>query len=345
MTPTGHRVRVEQLLELQRYAEAEQLLGSLLAEDPNDADLLGLSARCHLGLDRPQAALMAADRMVAVAPEVEWGHRLRCLALDELGRHDEAVEAAATAVRLAPHHWQTHQTYALAAVDARGRLRDARAAAERAVALAPNEPGTHFAMGVVAQARGEDEVARAAYRRTLALEPNHAMALNNLTVLDGTRRLARAAHGFGASLRHAPQDQLVRENVDNLAAVFVRRIYIAGVVALIVGLAVALPGYEDRGGELTPWSIAVGIALLISVVGYTVLLARRVPVGIRRYAASRLRSDGFLIATLLLTIAMVVVALVTCLVPYGAAVGLVALRPLGLLNVALVVWTVVRRHR
>ena len=42
---------------------------------------------------------------------------------------------------------------------------------------------------------------------------------------------------------------------------------------------------------------------------------------------------------------MVELALVTCVVPYGAAVGLVALRPLGLLNVALVVWTVVRRHR
>lgn len=330
--------QVEHLLELRRYAEAREALAALLSEQPDDVQLHGLLAQVLLGLDDLPGALAAGNRLVALAPEDEWGHRICAIVLDRMERHEEATAAAAEAVRLDPLNWATHQVFARAAVDARGRQYDARTAAFRAVELAPHEPSAHFTVGLVAQARGEDDLARQAYERTLALDPQHATALNNLTVLGGTRNLAQAAQGFGASLRHAPDQVLVQRNVESLAAVFVRRIYLVGLVAFLVGLATAM-----ASDGVTPVTVGIAVAMVATVAGYTLHLVRTVPVGIRRFVLARMRSDPFLLANQALTVAMLVVALVTCLVPHGAEVGLVALRPIGFANVALVVWTFARR--
>jgi Flp pilus assembly protein TadD len=330
----------ESLVALGRYAEAASMLSTQLAADPDNAVLVALLARCQIGTGDYPAALATANRYVAMQPEDEWGHRLASVALDRMGNSEEALLAAQQAVRLAPLEWRTHVQLAMAAVDARGRLVEARDAAARAVTLAPNEPGAHFAVGVVAQARHEDDIARAAYERTLALNPQHAQAHNNLTVLDGGMHLGRKARGFAESLRHAPAEALVQRNVEALAASFVRRIYIAGPGALLVGLVVS-----RAAGGITPVTVATGSALLVGSVAYTVHLGREVPLGIRRFVLARMRRDPFLIANCALTSAMLAVALVTCFVPGGDTLGVVALRPIGLANVALVVWTVVRRSQ
>ncbi len=333
--------RAHHLLDLGRYDEARTLLRALLAEDPSDGDLHGLLAQTLLGLQDYPAALEAGNRVVAAAPDDEWGHRICALVLDRMGRHAEATEAAAVAVRLAPNHWQTHQVYAQAALGVRGMGKDARAAAERAVQLGPNVASTHFTLGLVAHRLSDDQTARAAYTRTLALDPQHAMALHNLTVLDGGLRLARTAHGFGNALRLAPQESVLLENVDWLAVRFVRRLYVASVVALVIGLATSLAGAE--GGAVTAWSVAVAVLLLVGCSAYTWSLARSIPTSIRRYVTGRLVRDRYLLANVVLTAIMFIVALVTCLVPGGAVIGLVALRPLGIANVALLVWTFSRR--
>lgn len=336
--------RVRALLDLDRYAEARTLVGSLLAEDPDDPDLHGLHAQALIGLGDFAGALAAGNRVVGLSPHEEWGHRICALVLHRLGQHAEATEAAAAAVRLAPNHWQTHLAYAQTAIDARGMGKHARAAAERAVQLGPNEAASHFALGLVAQRLSDDATARAAYARTLALDPGHAMAVHHLTVLDGGLSLKKSAAGFGSALRLAPQESVLLGNVDWLAARFVRRLYLASLLALLVGLAASLgAGDIDGGGRVTPVTIAVAVVLLAGSAAYTWSLARSIPVGIRRYVTRRLFRDPYLIAHEVLTLVMLVVALVVCLVPGGAVVGLVALRPIGFANVALLAWTFGRR--
>ena len=338
MTSDPSATRAEQLVELRRWPEAESLLRDLLTVTPDDAHLHGLLAQALLGRGDLSGALAAGNRVVALEPGDEWGHRICALVLDRMGRHDEAAAAAGQAVRLAPLEWRTHQAYAVTAIDARGQLPEARRAAVRAVELAPNEPEAHFTVGLVAHAQSDHELARTAYQRTLALAPNHPQALNNLTVLDGHRDLARAARGYGSSLGESPGLTIAQDNVAGLAAVFVRRIYYAGLVAFLVGFAVA------RGsGGVTSWTVAIAVLLVAGTAAYTVRLGRAVPLGVRRFVLVRMRSDAYLIANQLLAAAMVVGALVVCVVPHGDELAGVLLRPIGLANVAMFAWSAARR--
>jgi tetratricopeptide (TPR) repeat protein len=340
---TGPRQhRVASLVDLGRYTEAMELLQPLLAEHPDDPNLHGLRAQVMVGLDDWVGALAAGNQVVALLPDDEWGHRICAMALRNLDRDEEAVVAARTAVRLAPLAWQTHQQYALAAAGIPRLMQEARQAAARAVELGPLEPNTHFTYGVIAEALRQHDVARAAYERTLSLDPNHAPAQNQLTLMGSQLRLSRAAHGFASALRMDPGNTAAQANIDVLAFRFVRRVYWASLIALVVGLLAALTPSGD--GKVTPTTIGIGCLLLVGVVAYTVTLARAIPVGVQRFVRRRLVTDKFLLATSVLTLGMLATGLAVCLVPGAALVGAAMLRPLGLLNVALFVWAMSRRQ-
>lgn len=339
-----HLRRAEDLLHLGRYAQARDVLLGVLAENPGSLWARAGLAQCYLGLENYPEALAQGNAVVGLAPNDEWGHRLCALALDRMDRHAEATGAAANAVRLDPQNWRTHQIYAQAAIDTRDLGSQARAAADRTVQLAPNEPDAHFTLGLVAHRTSHYDVARAAYERTLALDPNHAMAMHNLTVLQGGVRLSRSARGFSAALQMAPQESVLLGNVDGLAVSFIRRVYFAALVALVLGLvAIFLSTGDEDPQRITRWSVGVGILVLAGVAAYAVSLARSLPDGIRIYLRSRIFRDAFLIANLALSTVMLAVAMVVCFAPGAALWGLIALQPLGLANVALFVWAVLRR--
>ena len=65
-------------------------------------------ARIHRQEGRPQAALASADRMVALRPDLCFGHIQRGSLLMALNRPDEALDALQEAVRRAPRVAQTH---------------------------------------------------------------------------------------------------------------------------------------------------------------------------------------------------------------------------------------------
>lgn len=316
-----HR-RIEALVELGRHAQARELVTAALAESPDDRDLHGLHARALLGLGDPDAALRAGNRVVALAPDDEWGHRLCSVALDHLGQLQEAARAAAEAVRLAPHAWQTHQRYAAASLRLPGGQLEAHAAAMRAVELAPNEPEAHFTVGLVAQHRSDHDIARAAYQRTLALDPTHAQALNNLTVLEGSLRLGRAARGFAGALRHDAQDDTARQNLKGLLVSFLFRLYLFGLACFVTGLLVVRA--TDGPG---PASLVVLACYLLGATAYGVLTWRHVPTGVRLYLRSQLRS-GMVLWNLLVVALMTALVVAVCLVPGSWTVAVVLLRPL-----------------
>jgi len=116
--------------------------------------------------------------------------------LELLGRHDEAAEAAATAVRLAPHDWRTQVQLAEALTPIKQRLDEAGAAAHRALELAPHESRPHIAAGLVAEANGRRGDAAKAFVRALAIDPHDGAAHANLE---------RVRRGKGKRLRFLPR--------------------------------------------------------------------------------------------------------------------------------------------
>src|SRR4029077_15340341 len=88
-----------------------------LSSAPDDPDLHCMLAQAQIVLRRPQEALRAATDAVRLAPDMEWAHRLRSIALRALRRKRESIEAAMQAVRLAPEVAASHETLAEAHLD------------------------------------------------------------------------------------------------------------------------------------------------------------------------------------------------------------------------------------
>jgi Flp pilus assembly protein TadD len=317
---TEHRIdRVERLVDLGRHREALTLADQMLGEHPDDVRLLGVTAQAHLGLGAHRSALELADLMVSRSPDDDWAHRLRANALVGLGRDDEATAAAHEAVRLAPLAWEAHAQYADVAPAELSRWPDPRLSADRAVELAPQEPDTHFAVALVAQRQGRRRAARASYRRVLALDPEHAPARNNLTVLTPGLRLGRSADELADALRLAPQEEVVRSNIDWLVARLLLRLGLAAVTALV--LAVLLAYADGRPPQRTPGTILVVVALLGGGTTYVVALGRRMPRGVRQVALGILGRDGPVPALALAVLVVVVLTVLVALVPSFAVYG------------------------
>jgi Flp pilus assembly protein TadD len=76
-----------------RFADARPYVEQLARKLPQDRNVLTLLARVRGLTGDPQAALAAAERLLAIDAESEDGHHQRLLALRELGRADEAAAA------------------------------------------------------------------------------------------------------------------------------------------------------------------------------------------------------------------------------------------------------------
>ncbi len=84
--------RAEVLLDLERPAAAEAMLGEVLAADPGHREALALLVRCQLTTERYESAAATARRLLAAHPDD--GHGLRGLALAHLGGADPETIAA-----------------------------------------------------------------------------------------------------------------------------------------------------------------------------------------------------------------------------------------------------------
>ncbi|GIH18575.1 tetratricopeptide repeat protein [Rugosimonospora africana] len=284
--------RVNALLEVGRWEAAAEILVRLAARDPNSARLACLLARCHhLGQDWP-AMLEQAARACALAPNDEWAHRLRSIALRRLDRPAEAVAAAREAVRLKPQQWEPFVVLAealLAGEDAQSALA-ARDAVDRALELSPHNNEILVLAGRVALALGDLRTARARYEQVLAVSPEDAAARVNLAVLDlHQSRTTAAADRFQAVVAANPGNPRLVRNVQLAATMWLGRLHLAtSGVYLACWLAAA---------TLSPGAVRDGLAALVAA--GTVVLAglayRRLPSGTRRmvrWPAVALKDDA-----------------------------------------------------
>jgi len=145
-------VSLEDLLDDARFGEAEEVLAALIDEEPDDS----------------------------------WARSLRALCLVELGRRDEALAEARTAVALDAK--SSFSLWTLGSILCeRRQLDDAMAIARRGVELHPQEPHFRGLMAHIHALRGEWKATRAAAEVGLQLDPDDEVCRNLLTLsLRGT---------------------------------------------------------------------------------------------------------------------------------------------------------------
>jgi tetratricopeptide (TPR) repeat protein len=177
MSPTELGVaRAAAMFERVDPAKAAALLENVLKLDPESAAGWILMARIRLVLDQVDEALDAAAKAIELAPEDPRPLATASRALTLKGRHEEAVTIAYRAVIAEPRNplWQDRVAWALLAADR--QLADAEQAAGTAISLDPNEAHYYFTQGVTLDALGHADQARQALLISLRLEPDNPVA-------------------------------------------------------------------------------------------------------------------------------------------------------------------------
>lgn len=277
--------RAQQLYDLGRHAEALEAAGLVLAAAPDDPAALRLAALCQSSLGRHEAAVATGRAAVAADPDSEHARRILAHIHYKIGELRQAAAIAQDAIRLAPDEWRGHML--LARCRCHFDPQQALGPAERSRELAPASAETHFTCALVYQALGRREQARAAYLRVLDLNPQHAMAHNNLAVLDRfDRRWDTALRGFRRSLSSDPHQVLARRNIEAILLARAWRLTSIAIIGVIV-LDTFAPVLGAFGQRVLGLAV---LGVLGGSVGTTVWQTRRAagPAAFRLLRADRL---------------------------------------------------------
>jgi tetratricopeptide (TPR) repeat protein len=255
-------------------AAAAELLGPVLAGEPDNVRALVLMTHAQLALKKPELAYESAYRAVEVAPESAEALSALSRAFTGLDRHYEAVELALQAARIEPENAYRHNRLAWALLGDGRRAVEAEHAARQAVALDPNEADFRITYAMVMKQLHYEDRARQALHDALALEPDNAVAQHELATLDVVHRnpfalgrLARGASGLATALRSDPSQQASKFMLDVALRRFL--VYTAIVLALLAYVGWRVLDFSVPGARLV-----AGVAALAPVAFAAVFVAK-----------------------------------------------------------------------
>lgn len=202
------------------HVDALQLLGVIEFQSGNFAAAAGLLQRavrrapeaaglhCNLGLalqalGRMDEALASYNRALVLKPEFAEAHNNRGNLLMEMQRPDEALASYRRAVQLRPDFAEAQFNLGRLLLD-RQPPQEALAAFDRALQAGPDNAEAHFWRGNALLELARPEEAAASYRRSLQLRPDIAETHYNLanTLLDlGRYKEALTAYDHALKLR------------------------------------------------------------------------------------------------------------------------------------------------
>ncbi len=190
LAPESLRVRVnlaEAYQESGDGARARALYEEAVRDRPDDpaiADALNNLGNLERAAGRSAAALADFDRALALAPGHVGAHNGRALALQDLGRVDEAERELEAALALAPDAATTRSNLGNLYFR-RGDVARARDAYLAAIRLDPDHSDAHNNLGSAYFRLGERALAEREYREALRLDPSSAGAARNLAIVLG----------------------------------------------------------------------------------------------------------------------------------------------------------------
>jgi tetratricopeptide (TPR) repeat protein len=181
-----------------RLREAEAMYREILAEQPEDADVLQLLGIAVFHQGRMPEALELLDRAAGIDPEAPDYHCNRGMILSVLGRPSEAIAEIERALELKGDYVEAH--YQLAhALGANGKNAEAIAAYRRALALRPEFAEAWNDMGVLVAVKRETDAAIEAFQKAVALRPDYLEGWQNLA--KGLREAKRVEEEIAARRR------------------------------------------------------------------------------------------------------------------------------------------------
>jgi protein O-GlcNAc transferase len=192
--------------EAGNLTEAEALYRQILAQHPNDADVLQLLGMLNSQQGRKEAALEYLRRATALAPGAPDCHYNLGVLLSDLSRHDEAIASFRQATTLKPDFADAFGHLGVS-LRAKNQLQAAVEALQRAVTLRPDYAEAINNLGTVLRSVNRLDDAISAYRRAVTLCPDSADMRKNL----GNALIARedwpaAAREFREAVRLRPDD-------------------------------------------------------------------------------------------------------------------------------------------
>ena len=202
--------RVRETADPSLYAPAEAAFAAALRLHPGDPEALVGVAGIQLGKHQFAAGLATARRAIALSPRLVAAHAAEVDALVELGRYDEADQAAGEMLALGSDLSTLARVSYLA--ELRGHLPAALTAMREAAAspgLAPeNTAYVQALLGNLRAFSGDRAGAAAAYAQALATVPDHAPSLagqGRLAVAEGRLDDAIALFARAAAVVPLPE--------------------------------------------------------------------------------------------------------------------------------------------
>jgi adenylate cyclase len=123
-------------------------------------------------------ALEEMERAVALVPTEAWSYAALAEVLSQMGRTEDALEAAARALRLKPNMVDAHLDSVGAAYATAGRPEEAIAPLQRYISRYPNILGAHLTLAAVYSELGREAEARAEAAEVLRLNPKFSLEVH-----------------------------------------------------------------------------------------------------------------------------------------------------------------------
>lgn len=239
--------RLNLLLDLRRYADAEKLAREAIGRDPQWASAYTHLARALMGLNKPEA-IEAAREGVRKAPHDAWAVGTLACAQNWFGKSQEALESAEEAIRLDPRYAWAYAMLANILYNL-NRFGDARMRAVEGLAFDPTSESLFRWKGWAEHKMGEQAEALRTAEEALKHHPNSHLLLNLIGCIKWTD--AEKTWGLTRLRLHRDADAVLRESIrldptqtayrDNLRANAVScRKHVVGHGLVLVAVAVAL---------------------------------------------------------------------------------------------------------
>jgi tetratricopeptide (TPR) repeat protein len=119
---------------------------------------------------------------VALAPDEAWSYAALAEVLSRMGRSEDALEAAAQALRLKPTGLDSHLANVGIAYATAGRPEEAIAPLQRYISRYPNILGAHLTLAAVYSELGKEAEARAEVVEVLRINPKFSLEVHKQRV-------------------------------------------------------------------------------------------------------------------------------------------------------------------
>jgi len=263
------------VLDAGRPADALNLLGAHLAQNPDDASGLRVASESLRLLGRGPEALTTAEHAMRIDPEDSRNWNVLAFGRLSVGDAPGAIAAAVESANRAPGDWTTHANLAAISSELESTGNLPLDASLEAIRLAPNSSVAHSIRGLALLRRNQPKLAIASFTTALRLDPHNTSAQHNMAIAAlRTGDPAAAAANLAALTAQAPSDALALSNLRVAIGNTLGQVH--SVVFLGAFSAVQVMRITSPGSDVdVPWLRAAMLITGLAVLGVAAFLVIR----------------------------------------------------------------------